>query len=180
VSGNALGDSVHDRSGEHLPMSDLRELYQSVILDHNSAPRNYGPLADATGHAEGRNPLCGDEVTVWVRMDGERLADVHFVGTGCAISKASASLMTTAVKGKTTAEVTTLADQFRAVVTGQVPPPPPSDATMGRLAALSGVSRFPIRVKCATLAWHALHAAIAAAPHTGDSDGGAPASGFSP
>lgn len=161
-------------------MSDLRELYQSVILDHNRTPRNYGPLAGATGHAEGRNPLCGDEVTVWVRMEGERLADVHFVGTGCAISKASASLMTTAVKGKTAAEVTTLANQFRAVVTGQVPAPDPSDGAMGRLAVLSGVSRFPIRVKCVTLAWHALHAAIAGAPAAGAPDGGAPAPGVSP
>jgi nitrogen fixation protein NifU and related proteins len=151
-------------------MSDLRELYQSVILDHNRAPRNYGPLADATGHGEGRNPLCGDAVTVWVRMEGERVADVHFVGTGCAISKASASLMTTAVKGKTAAEVITLTDQFRAVVTGQVPAPAPSDGAMGRLAALSGVSRFPVRVKCATLAWHALHAAIAGAPDAGAPD----------
>ena len=160
-------------------MSDLRELYQSVILDHNRAPRNYGPLADATGHAEGRNPLCGDEVTVWVRMEGDRLADVHFVGTGCEISKASASLMTTAVKGKTAAEVSTLTDQFRAVVTGQVPTPDPSDVVMGRLAALSGVSRFPIRVKCATLAWHALHAAIADAPAGRAPDSGG-ATGLSP
>jgi len=141
-------------------MEDLRELYQSVILDHNRAPRNYGALADANGHAEGRNPLCGDEVTVWVRMDGERIADVRFVGTGCAISKASASLMTTAVKGKTAAEASTLTDQFQAVVTGQVAAPAPNDAVLGRLAPLAGVSRFPIRVKCATLAWHALRAAI--------------------
>lgn len=145
-------------------MSDLRELYQSVILDHNRAPRNYGALPDASGHAEGRNPLCGDEVTVWVKMDGERVTDVRFVGTGCAISKASASMMTTAVKGKTATEVTTLTDRFRAVVTGEVPAPDPSDAALGRLAALSGVSQFPIRVKCATLAWHALQAAIDAAP----------------
>jgi nitrogen fixation NifU-like protein len=152
-------------------MSDLRELYQSVILDHNQSPRNYGPLADATSHADGRNPLCGDEVTVWVRMDGDRLADVHFVGTGCAISKASASMMTMAVKGKTAAEVGALTEQFRSVVTGQVPAPDPSDNALGRLAALSGVSQFPIRVKCATLAWHALHAAIAGAS-SGDASGG--------
>ena len=147
-------------------MSDLRELYQSVILDHNQSPRNYGPLADATSHADGRNPLCGDEVTVWVRMDGDRLADVHFVGTGCAISKASASMMTMAVKGRTAAEGGALTEEFRSVVTGQVPAPDPSDKALGRLAALSGVSQFPIRVKCATLAWHALHAAIAGASGT--------------
>ena len=148
-------------------MSDLRELYQSVILDHNQSPRNYGPLADATSHADGRNPLCGDELTVWVRMDGDRLADVHFVGTGCAISKASASMMTMAVKGRTAAEVGALTEQFRSVVTGQVPAPDPSDKALGRLAALSGVSQFPIRVKCATLAWHALHAAIVGAGASG-------------
>jgi nitrogen fixation NifU-like protein len=160
-------------------MSDLRELYQSVILDHNQSPRNYGPLADATSHADGRNPLCGDEVTVWVRMDGDHLADVHFVGTGCAISKASASMMTMAVKGKTAAEVGALTEQFRSVVTGQVPAPDPADKALGRLAALSGVSQFPIRVKCATLAWHALHAAIAGASGTaasGDDATATPAS----
>jgi nitrogen fixation protein NifU and related proteins len=148
-------------------MDELRELYQSVILDHNRTPRNYGALPDANGHAEGHNPVCGDDVTVWVKMDGERIADVRFVGAGCAISKASASLMTTAVKGKTATEAGTLADRFQAVVTGQVAAPEPTDPALGRLAALSGVSRFPIRVKCATLAWHALRAAIHAAPGTG-------------
>ena len=147
-------------------MGELRELYQSIILDHNRAPRNYGALPDANGHADGRNPLCGDEVTVWVKMDGERIADVRFVGGGCAISKASASLMTIAVKGKTATEVGTLADHFQAVVTGQVAAPAHTDPTLGRLATLSGVSQFPIRVKCATLAWHALRAAINSAPGT--------------
>ena len=139
-------------------MSDLRELYQSVILDHNRTPRNYGPLAGATGHAEGRNPLCGDEVTVWVRMEGERLADVHFVGTGCAISKASASLMTTAVKGKTRDEAEALFERFHHLVTGTLPEAEQAD--LGSLRALGGVSRFPMRVKCASMAWHALQSAL--------------------
>jgi nitrogen fixation NifU-like protein len=121
---------------------NLTELYQSIILDHNRAPRNYGELADATGHAEGRNPLCGDELTVWLRLDGDTVGDVRFVGSGCAISRASASMMTQAVKGKTRAG----AD---------------ARATVGRsLAALGGVSRYPVRVKCASLAWHTMKAAL--------------------
>jgi nitrogen fixation protein NifU and related proteins len=145
-------------------VTDLRELYQSVILDHNRAPRNYGPLPNADGSAQGRNPLCGDEVTVWVKLDGDRIADVKFTGSGCAISKASASLMTTVVKGMTTSEADVLRARFQSLVTGQsadAEPPPPA---LGRLAPLGGVSRFPVRVKCATLAWHALHAALDAAP----------------
>ena len=140
-------------------MADLRELYQSVILDHSRRPRNFGPLADADAEATGNNPMCGDAVTVWVRMDGDRIADVHFAtppGTGCAISKASASLMTTAVAGKTRAEAEELFGAFHRLVTGDA-----SEAEhVGRLAALGGVSQFPIRVKCATLAWHALRAAL--------------------
>lgn len=140
-------------------MADLRELYQSVILDHSRSPRNFGPLADADAEATGNNPMCGDAVTVWVRMDGERIADVHFAtppGTGCAISKASASLMTTAVAGKTRAEAEALFDAFHRLVTGET-----ADAQgLGRLAVLGGVAQFPIRVKCATLAWHALRSAL--------------------
>jgi nitrogen fixation NifU-like protein len=137
-------------------MTDLGELYQSIILDHNRAPRNHHAMVDATGHADGRNPLCGDTVTVWVRVDGDTIADVSFVGSGCAISKASASLMTTTVKGKTRAEADAIFAQFHDLVTGHA-----SDtATLGRLAAFGGVSRFPMRVKCASLAWHALRAAL--------------------
>ncbi|SRR5579883_1310919 len=140
-------------------MPDVRELYQSVILDHNRAPRNYGPLADANGHARGHNPLCGDEVTVWVRVAGERIEEIRFVGSGCAISKASASLMTAAVTGRTIDEAETLAQRFHALVTGRAAGSPP-DPTLGRLAVLGGVSQYPARVKCASLAWHAMHAAL--------------------
>ncbi len=140
-------------------MADLRELYQSVILDHSRSPRNFGELPGADAEASGNNPLCGDAVTVWVRMDGDRIAQVQFAtppGTGCAISKASASLMTAAVAGKTREEAAALFDAFHRLVTGE------KTATegLGRLAALGGVAQFPIRVKCATLAWHALNAAL--------------------
>jgi nitrogen fixation protein NifU and related proteins len=140
-------------------MADLRELYQSVILDHSRSPRNFGELPGADGEATGNNPLCGDAVTVWVRMDGDRIAQVQFAtppGTGCAISKASASLMTTAVVGKTRAETDALFTAFHRLVTGQST----STEDLGRLAVLGGVAQFPIRVKCATLAWHALKAAL--------------------
>ena len=144
-------------------MSDnLTELYQSIILDHNRAPRNFGELPGATGRAEGRNPLCGDELTVWLRVENDTVAEARFVGSGCAISKASASLMTQAVKGKTRAEAAELFERVHALVTGR------SDAdaareSLGRsLAALGGVSRFPVRVKCASLAWHTMNAALQA------------------
>jgi nitrogen fixation NifU-like protein len=144
-------------------VADLRELYQSVILDHSRSPRNFGAMEGASAEAKGNNPICGDAVTVWVKMDGERIADVRFatpVGTGCAISKASASLMTLAVVGKTRDEAEVLFGHFHRLVTG--------DHTvdvggLGRLAVLGGVAQFPIRVKCATLAWHALRAALAGA-----------------
>jgi nitrogen fixation protein NifU and related proteins len=141
-------------------VADLRELYQSVILDHSRSPRNFGPLADASGEGSGHNPMCGDAVTVWVRMDGDTIADVHFAtppGVGCAISKASASLMTTAVRGKTREEAESLFKRFHALVTDAHAEP---GTGLGSLAALGGVSRFPIRVKCATLAWHALRSAL--------------------
>jgi nitrogen fixation protein NifU and related proteins len=143
-------------------VTDLRELYQSVILDHNRRPRNYGALADATASAEGLNPLCGDAVTVWIQTAGARIVDIGFVGEGCAISKASASLMTTIVKGQPAPDVVALADRFQAVVTGALPlsPERPGDDALRSLAPLAGVSRFPERVKCATLAWHALRAAL--------------------
>jgi nitrogen fixation NifU-like protein len=140
-------------------MSDLQELYQSLILDHNRSPRNFGMLDGADRHAEGYNPLCGDQVKVDVKLDGDRIADIKFTGNGCAISKASASLMTTAVKGKTLVEAETLFSGFHGLVTGTNVPADPK-AALGKLAIFAGVAEFPVRVKCATLAWHALHDAI--------------------
>lgn len=142
-------------------MSDLQELYQSVILDHNRAPRNFGPLDGATGTAEGKNPLCGDQVSVAVRLAGDVLDAVRFTGSGCAISKASASLMTAAVQGKTREEVDALFHRFHALVTGTLPAAEATKEQLGQLVVFSGVSRFPIRVKCASLAWHTLRAALA-------------------
>jgi nitrogen fixation NifU-like protein len=137
---------------------DLTELYQSIILDHNRAPRNFRPMEGEARRAEGRNPLCGDQLTVWLRVEGDRIADASFVGQGCAISKASASVMTTAVRGKTRGEAEALFERFHDLVTGR----PPRAATPARdaLAAFAGVSRFPVRVKCASLAWHAMRAAL--------------------
>jgi len=141
-------------------MSDLQELYQSVILDHNRKPRNFGPLDDASGSAEGKNPLCGDQVEVAVRLDGDVLSAVKFTGSGCAISKASASLMTTAVTGKSRAEVDALFERFHALVTGRAADADITKEALGQLVVFSSVSRFPIRVKCASLAWHTLRAAL--------------------
>jgi nitrogen fixation protein NifU and related proteins len=138
-------------------MSDLRELYQEVILDHHRRPRNFGALDQPTGRAEGHNPLCGDRVTVYVRLAGDRIADVKFEGSGCAISKASASLMTDSVKGRSVDESAALFHAFQTLVTGGSPPP---DAELGKLEVFAGVRDYPSRVKCATLAWHALQAAI--------------------
>jgi nitrogen fixation protein NifU and related proteins len=143
-------------------MSSLSELYQNVILEHNRSPRNYRAMADADRKASGHNPLCGDEVTVWIRMNGEVIDDVSFEGAGCAISRASASLMTGAVKGKTRAEAAALFDRFHRLVTGDSAGEPPE--TLGKLAVFSGVSAFPIRVKCASLAWHTLRSALDGAP----------------
>jgi nitrogen fixation NifU-like protein len=136
-------------------MSDLDELYQSVILDHNKTPRNFRKLADANAHAEGRNPLCGDQFDIWVRLEGDVIQEVTFLGQGCAISKASASMMTQAIKGKTIAEARELFDRFHEVVTGAAGGPLPS-----KLEVFRGVSAFPIRVKCATLSWHAMKSAL--------------------
>lgn len=140
-------------------MSELQELYQSLILDHNRNPRNFGPLEGADRHAEGFNPLCGDQVKVDVKLDGDRVADIKFTGNGCAISKASASLMTTAVKGKTLAEAEALFEGFHGLVTGTAVPEDPKK-TLGKLAIFAGVAEFPVRVKCATLAWHTLKDAL--------------------
>lgn len=137
-------------------MSELDELYQSVILDHNRAPRNFRKLPEATNHAEGRNPLCGDQFDVWLRLEGDVIADAAFQGQGCAISKASASMMTQAVKGKTVAEARALFEKFHEVVTGSVG----AKALPSKLDVFRGVSAFPIRVKCATLSWHAMRAAL--------------------
>jgi nitrogen fixation NifU-like protein len=138
-------------------MSNLNELYQNVILEHNRSPRNYRAMDDAR-KAEGHNPMCGDQLTVWVRMGGDVIDDVSFRGAGCAISRASASLMTAAVKGKTRLEAEALFERFRQLVTGTLPA---SEAeTLGKLAVFSGVSAFPVRVKCASLSWHTLKAAL--------------------
>jgi nitrogen fixation protein NifU and related proteins len=139
-------------------MSDLRELYQQVILDHNKNPRNFHEMSDATRRVDGYNPLCGDHYTVFVRLHDDTIEDVSFTGNGCAISKASASVMSTTVKGKSSGEAHSLFDTFHRLVTGDSSGL--SAADLGRLAAFSGVSEFPARVKCATLAWHTLKSAL--------------------
>ena len=139
-------------------MPSLGELYQELILEHNRSPRNYREIPEADAHAEGNNPLCGDQVRVYVRLDGDRIEDVSFQGSGCAISRASASLMTGAVKGKTREEAAALFDRFHGLVTGTLPQS--EAATLGKLAAFAGVAEFPIRVKCASLPWHTLKAAL--------------------
>jgi nitrogen fixation protein NifU and related proteins len=139
-------------------MANLEALYQEVILDHNRKPRNFREMEHADRRIEGRNPLCGDEITLWLKLDGDRVSDVSFKSTGCAISKSSASLMTSTVKGKTVEETMQLFDRFHQMITGKLPAG--ERETMGSLAALGGVSRFPIRVKCASLAWHALKSAL--------------------
>jgi nitrogen fixation NifU-like protein len=140
-------------------MNDLHDLYQEVILDHNKRPRNFGPLPDATQSAKGHNPLCGDRLTLSLRIAGDVIEKVSFEGSGCAISKASASLMTDAVKGKTIDEATTLFDQFHKMVTTPIDQPVDEDA-LGKLAVLAGVREYPARVKCASLAWHTLKSAL--------------------
>ena len=139
-------------------MSDLRDLYQEVILDHNRNPRNFREMDETALQADGHNPLCGDNVTVFVKLVDERIEDVSFVGTGCAISKASASLMTEALKGCTHEEADGFFERFHQMVTGQLRKE--GSSALGKLEALAGVSDFPVRVKCATLAWHTLKAAF--------------------
>ena len=138
-------------------MTDLQELYQSVILDHNRKPRNFGELPGANRQADGKNPLCGDEVHVALVLEGDTITDVKFTGHGCAISKASASLMTATVKGKSRAEAEALFERFHALVLGK---DAEGGQDLGQLVVFSGVSRFPVRVKCASLAWHTLKAAL--------------------
>jgi nitrogen fixation NifU-like protein len=140
-------------------MSELTDLYQEVILDHNRRPRNFHAMADATQVARGHNPLCGDKLTLYVKVDRDRIADISFEGSGCAISKASASLMTDAVKGATIPDAMALFDRFHEVVTTPVDQPI-DEESVGKLAVLAGVREFPVRVKCASLAWHTLKAAI--------------------
>jgi nitrogen fixation NifU-like protein len=140
-------------------MSDLADLYQQVILDHNKRPRNRGRLPTANRVAHGDNPTCGDQCSVYLRLDGDRIADISFDGSGCAISQASASLMTTQLKGKTAAEATRLYDEFRQIVTTGEAPEEISD-----LAAFAGVHAFPARIKCATLGWHAALNALKGEP----------------
>jgi nitrogen fixation NifU-like protein len=138
-------------------MSDLRELYQDVILEHSKSPRNFRQLKSANHKAEGYNPLCGDHFTVYLDLEGDSIRDISFDGSGCAISKASASMMTQSVKGKSKEEAAKLFEQFHKLVTGQ---PNGDREGLGKLAVFAGVSEFPVRVKCATLAWHTLQAAL--------------------
>ncbi len=145
-------------------MNELDELYQTLILEHNKSPRNFRELVAFSGHAEGRNPLCGDVFNVWVEVEDNLVTDVSFLGQGCAISKASASMMTTTIKGKSVEEVRALFNRFHQVVTGKisVAGDDKKDArkALGCLSAFAGVSAFPMRVKCATLAWHAMMKAV--------------------
>lgn len=138
-------------------MAELRDLYQDIILEHSKNPRNYRALAGANRSAEGFNPLCGDHFTVYLEIGDGKIRDVSFQGSGCAISKASASMMTQAVKGKSTEEAEQLFEKFHHVVTGK---DGAESEALGKLAAFAGVSEYPVRVKCATLAWHALRAAL--------------------
>ena len=141
-------------------MSDLMDLYQEVILDHNKRPRNYGKPESCDHTADGHNPLCGDRLTLYLVTDGDRVVDIHFEGSGCAISTASASLMTETVKGKTLAEVERLFDGFHELLTGDPSVVAKAAPELGKLAVFEGVREFPVRVKCATLSWHTLQAAL--------------------
>jgi len=140
-------------------MNDIRDLYQEVILDHGTRPRNFHPMKDASHQAEGFNPLCGDRITLYLRLEGDRVLEASFEGVGCAISKASASLMTSALKGMTREEAETLFTKFHEMLTGERGGPI-AEEVLGKLAVFSGVCEFPARVKCATLAWHTFHAAL--------------------
>jgi len=136
--------------------ADLRDLYQEVIMDHNKKPRNFREMADANHLAHGNNPLCGDALVIFLKLNGDLIEDVSFQGSGCAISVASASLMTESLKGKTVAEAEALYDIVHKQMTGEEV----DHSTLGKLEVLSGVKEFPARVKCATLSWHTLHAAM--------------------
>ncbi|MCH8191062.1 MAG: SUF system NifU family Fe-S cluster assembly protein [Chloroflexi bacterium] len=140
-------------------MSELRELYQEIVLDHNSRPRNFKEIEDADRVVEGFNPLCGDKIMLYVKFEGDTIADIGFQGTGCAISRASASLMTQQVKGGTVAQAEKLFDRFHEMVTGTVDGDLDFE-DLGDLEVMAGVSNFPSRVKCATLSWHSLRSAL--------------------
>ena len=144
-------------------MSNLDALYQEIILEHNRRPRNYRVMEGADRVVKGHNPLCGDALTLWLKLEGDRVIDASFQGSGCAISRASASMMTEAVKGKTRPEAEALFTRVHDLVTGKldVDADPAAKKTLGSLRALGGVTRFPIRVKCASMAWHALRSALA-------------------
>ncbi|MBX3131832.1 MAG: SUF system NifU family Fe-S cluster assembly protein [Gemmatimonadaceae bacterium] len=137
----------------------LDALYQEVILDHNRRPRNFHPMAQASCSADGKNPNCGDQLTIWLKVEDETVTDVSFQGQGCAISKASASMMTEAVKGKTRADAVRIYEKVHKLLTGE-DPAAAKDKELGSLRALGGVSKFPMRVKCASLSWHAMKAAL--------------------
>ena len=143
-------------------MSDLMDLYQEVILDHNKRPRNFGELEDADHFAEGHNPLCGDQLRLFIKLDGDRVEQIRFQGSGCAISTASASLMTEVVKGLTLEEVEVVYQSFHDLLTGDPSVVAEVEPELGKLAVFSGVREYPVRVKCATLAWHTLQAALKA------------------
>lgn len=140
-------------------MADLRRLYQEVILDHNRKPRNFGPLEGANRHAHGHNPLCGDDYTIHLIVEGDTVKRAGFEGEGCAISKAAASMMTAKVKGRTLEEASVMIDQFRKLVMGELDPEK-DEHRLGHLAVFQGVSALPVRVKCALLPWHTLQAAM--------------------
>lgn len=140
-------------------MDDMSDLYQEIILDHNKRPRNFRAMEDADVEREGFNPLCGDHYTLYLRFDGDIIADLSFTGSGCAISKASASIMSTELKGKTRAEAERLFQLFHDVVTGKIDSADRLEE-LGRLAAFAGVAEFPARVKCASLPWHTMHEAV--------------------
>ena len=140
-------------------MSELSELYQQVILDHNKKPRNFHKLETANRSAEGYNPLCGDQLNVYLQLEDDVITDISFEGSGCAISKASASMMTQAVKGKTKQEIEALFDEFHRMVTGRLDEESEPNR-LGKLTIFAGVREFPVRVKCATLSWHTMHAAL--------------------
>ena len=140
-------------------MSELSDLYQEVILEHNKNPRNFREIADADQYADGKNPLCGDALRVYVKMDGDSVSEVAFKGSGCAISKASASMMTQTVKGKSREDVEELFNEFHKMVTGELNIET-DENRLGKLKIFAGVLEFPARVKCASLSWHTLHAAL--------------------
>lgn len=141
-------------------MSELRELYQEMILDHGKAPRNFGTMENFDREAHGDNPLCGDRITVWLHMDGDTVQDISFEGQGCAISMASSSMMTEIVKGKSEEKVKAMFESFHHMIMGEEPGDGIDPDDMDRLMVLAGVKQFPMRVKCATLAWHTVNAAL--------------------